>query len=89
MAACEKCWGDAFVLSQATGRSQTSCYLKILAREETPCSPREQAGQFWDEENQCDRRSPVPKGALERTGNLCAKPEIVANAHIDATLEVG
>jgi len=57
MASCEKCWGDAYHRSRATGRSQSNCYHEILdERKDTPCSEREQAGQFWDEEKGCDRR---------------------------------
>jgi len=57
MAGCERCWGDAFSRSYGTGRSQAECYQEILLeRKDNPCSPRDQAGQFWDEENQCDIR---------------------------------
>jgi hypothetical protein len=57
MAACENCWGDAYLRHLVTGRPQDECYRELLAeRKDDPCSPREQAGQFWDEERQCDRR---------------------------------
>lgn len=45
MAACEKCWADAFTRSLVNGRSQTENYRDLLnEREGAPCSPREQAG---------------------------------------------
>lgn len=57
MSACEKCWGDAFSRSYGSGRSQAECYTEILKeRENNPCSPREQAGQYWDKEHGCDSR---------------------------------
>ena len=54
---CEKCWGDAYLRHYNTGRSQSECYEEILKeRKDNPCSPKEQAGQFWDEEKQIDKR---------------------------------
>ena len=61
MAACEKCWGDAYMRMLATGKGQHECYFELLAeRKDNPCSERERAGQFWDEEKQIDRRSLRP-----------------------------
>jgi hypothetical protein len=58
MPSCEKCWSDAYMRSRSTGRSQSEEYLKLLTeRENSPCTPKEQAGQFWDEETQSDKRS--------------------------------
>ena len=58
MASCEKCWGDAYMRSMATGRSQAECYHELLEeRKDNPCSEQEQAGQFWDEEKKIDKRS--------------------------------
>ena len=57
MAGCEKCWSDAFRRSYGGSKSQSECYQELLKeRENNPCSPKEQAGQWWDEENQCDSR---------------------------------
>lgn len=57
MTACEKCWGDAWIMSQTTGHSQSECYRKLLIeRAANPCSPEEQAGEWWDEETKSDRR---------------------------------
>lgn len=57
---CEKCWSDAYYLSRSTGKSQADCYLELLAeREDNPCSPKEQAGEYWDEQHQIDRRKLV------------------------------
>ncbi len=54
---CEKCWGDAYMRTMGNDRSQTDNYIEILKeRENNPCSPRDQAGQWWDEEKQRNRR---------------------------------
>ena len=58
MSSCEKCWADArrrrfYNLS----KSRAEHYHDLLEeRKGNPCSPKEQAGQFWDEEKQCDTR---------------------------------
>ena len=59
MACCEKCWGKAYTRSRCTGKSQAECYQEILKEvDETGilCTPEERAGDWWDEENQRDRR---------------------------------
>jgi len=57
MVSCEKCWGDAFLISKLTSMSQTEAYQKLLKeREAFPCTPEEQAGQYWDEEKGIDIR---------------------------------
>lgn len=57
MSACEKCWQDAYLKSRLGFRSQSECYHKLLEeRKDNPCTPQEQAGQWWDEEKQCDSR---------------------------------
>jgi hypothetical protein len=57
MSSCEKCWAEAYTRSLGNGKSQTENYNDILAEKiGKACSPKEQAGQFWDEEKQCDRR---------------------------------
>ena len=57
MSACENCWGDAFVRSLIDGRPQDEHYHELLEeRKYNPCSPEEQAGQFWDEILGIDRR---------------------------------
>ena len=44
-------------MSQTTGHSQSECYRKLLIeRAANPCSPEEQAGEWWDEETKSDRR---------------------------------
>ena len=46
MAACEKCWKDAYTLSRIKGISQASCYQELLAkRADNPCTPEQQAGE--------------------------------------------
>lgn len=59
MAACEKCWADAWYRMRFVDpfKSQSEHYHEILEeRADDPCSPEEQAGQFWDAEKQIDRR---------------------------------
>ncbi|MDY6895005.1 MAG: hypothetical protein SVO01_06265 [Thermotogota bacterium] len=57
MPSCEKCWGDAYFRHRVTGKSQTECYRELLKeRKDNPCSPEEQAGQWWDEETKSDKR---------------------------------
>jgi hypothetical protein len=57
MAGCEKCWADAYMRSRMTGKSQSECYRELLEeRKDNPCSLQEQAGEYWDEEKQCDKR---------------------------------
>ncbi len=60
MPACEKCWGDAFRRSYGGSKSQSECYHELLEeRKNNRCTPKEQAGEWWDEENQCDTRLTV------------------------------
>lgn len=60
MAACEKCWADAFRAAMADpSMDQAAHYHLLLIKRngEGPiCTPREQAGQYWDEQRQCDTR---------------------------------
>jgi len=58
MPCCEKCWGDAYLraISDPT-KPQAEHYADLLIeRDRNPCSEKEQAGQYWDEENRCDSR---------------------------------
>ena len=58
MSACEKCWGDAYLRMMTTGKPQSECYTKILEeRESDPCTPEEQAGDWWDDELKIDSRT--------------------------------
>ena len=57
MASCEKCWDDAGIRARETGKSKAECYQELInERNDNPCSSKEQAGQWWDEEKQIDRR---------------------------------
>ena len=60
MDGCEKCWSEAGVLyanGQGEYESKTEAYHKVLElRELTPCTPKEQAGDWWDNEKQIDTR---------------------------------
>ena len=54
---CEKCWADAYMRSRYSGETQSECYFKILKeREDNPCTPQEQAGDYWDNDLKCDSR---------------------------------
>jgi hypothetical protein len=54
---CEKCWSDAYMLSRWNGKSQAENYsILIKERKNSPCTLKEQAGEYWDEEKQIDRR---------------------------------
>lgn len=57
MACCEKCWRDA-------GGDYDQYVYILMERVDNPCSPKDQAGQFWDEETQTDTRlfKPAPTG---------------------------
>ncbi|MFA5409335.1 MAG: hypothetical protein WC343_11245 [Bacilli bacterium] len=58
MSSCEKCWGDAYLRSYCTGISQGEAYQELLVeRRDNPCTEKEQAGQFWDEDQQIDTRN--------------------------------
>ena len=57
MSMCEKCWADAYMMTMGEpNRSQSECYQELLIKQYNVCSPREQAGQWWDEEEQIDIR---------------------------------
>ncbi|GAG54835.1 unnamed protein product [marine sediment metagenome] len=57
MACCEKCWGDAWLRSQSNREPQYENYTRLIEeRKFSPCSPKESAGQFWDEEKGVDSR---------------------------------
>jgi len=54
---CEKCWQDAKKEGYANDTSVYDHYKRILKeRENNPCSPKEQAGIFWDDEKGIDKR---------------------------------
>ena len=55
---CEKCWIDAYFKAQATGEGQSTEYFNLLEeRKDNPCSAKERAGQYWDEEKHRDSRT--------------------------------
>jgi len=54
---CEKCWDDAEIAARLLGGSKVDHYHRLLEeRKQNPCRPRDQAGQFWSEEEMCDSR---------------------------------
>lgn len=54
MATCEKCWGDAYMRALTNpSKSQADHYHDLIPeRKDNPCTPREQAGQFWEDKNE-------------------------------------
>ena len=58
MSSCEKCWNDAGRRDMYNPfKSKSEHYQDLLKeRENNPCLPEEQAGMFWDEEKQIDKR---------------------------------
>jgi len=54
---CEKCWRDAAAQTDGDPLQQVDMYYQLLSeRSERPCTAREQAGFWWDESTQSDRR---------------------------------
>lgn len=59
MPSCEKCWSEASRRAMFLGGSVSDHYYRVMKEAEDSgivCTPREKAGQFWDEERQCDSR---------------------------------
>jgi len=57
MASCEKCWDDSYLMTFGTGKDRAEVYNELLKeRENNPCTEKEQAGQFWDDEKGIDKR---------------------------------
>lgn len=53
----EKCWADAYARVYGAARDQYEAYKELLEeRKDHPCTPQEQAGDWWDEELQRDFR---------------------------------
>lgn len=57
MACCEKCWSDS-------GGDLRRYYELLGERMENPCSPREQAGPYWDTERGIDTRFEKPSSQV-------------------------
>lgn len=64
MPMCEKCWSDAYRRAYPSGSQAEEYRLLLEERKNKPCSPRDQAGQWWDEERQCDMRN-IGDGGVE------------------------
>jgi len=58
VASCEKCWWDAHIrVREGLAPDVATAYHQLLKeRKDNPCTPQEQAGEFWNEEKQCDSR---------------------------------
>ena len=60
MPMCEACWSEAYRQAIMGTTSQTEHFQKIV--EKCEHTPKEKAGQWWDEKNQRDERyAPVDK----------------------------
>jgi hypothetical protein len=53
---CEKCWNDAYLLVDSFESHMEAYQRLLLERSSNPCSPAEQAGQWWDPIKQIDKR---------------------------------
>jgi hypothetical protein len=61
MSACEKCWADAYYMMRLCGGLQSDHYHRLVQdRHDNPCTPEQQAGQWWDDEKRRDRRTEQP-----------------------------
>jgi hypothetical protein len=57
MASCEKCWSEAVRRNYGTGQPASEIYDEVLAEHKAnPCTPEEQAGQWWDPIRKVDTR---------------------------------
>ena len=57
MSSCEKCWNKAGRRAlRNPSISKSEHYLRILRNKAVPCTPKEQAGQFWDKDLEKDIR---------------------------------
>lgn len=64
MASCEKCYSEARRRAMIEGGDVTMHYYRVMKETEDSgrvCTPREKAGQWWDEERQCDTRLDPPE----------------------------
>jgi hypothetical protein len=54
---CRKCWDEAGRIASSRQSDQVEEYTRLIdSRKENPCSPEEQAGEYWDTERQVDTR---------------------------------
>ncbi len=60
------------MVSALTGEMQIEAYTRITNNKNklVQCTPKEQAGQWWDEENQRDSRAGFCKTASELLGMM-------------------
>jgi hypothetical protein len=78
MAACEKCWGDAFGEAIRRGGSQADRYRELLAeRKNTPCTSEQQRGSVGAPGHDPPRLAErAAWGILERAGLVLAEPPV-------------
>lgn len=56
MASCEKCWGDAYLMSRSNPmKSQTECYQELISTR--TCTPEEAAGEDATMCDNCKRKT--------------------------------
>lgn len=88
MSACEKCWADASAKAIMLGGSVTDHYKTLLdERKDAPCSPEEQAGQWWDKERGIDSRT--GHRAIDADAVLRVAEEMRETAEMPATSREG
>ena len=79
MAACEKCWADACSRVMHRGGAVVERYDELMIeRADSPCTPQEQAGQWWSEEKQPPQtETPMPETNedLGRRAVVCHAPD--------------
>ena len=51
---CRKCWSDSYNYHDQGYETQTDKYTELVKSRD--CTPKEQAGEYWDEETQRDTR---------------------------------
>ncbi len=66
MSCCEKCWAKACARYMLDPRKTKIDHyynvMKEVQKSSKPCTLKERAGQFWDEEKQCDSRGKESRG---------------------------
>ncbi len=84
MSSCEKCWADAYKRAITNpSKPQHQHYVElVMERQSNPCTPKEQAGRFWNEEKQCDIRSEKVKAICPLCGWVSNVPrKLIGNQY--------
>ena len=71
MTSCEKCWAEAVRRNHSSGQPASEIYDEVLAEHKAnPCTPKEQAGQWWSDEWGVDTRVYFRCERCEGTGTV-------------------